>query len=215
MEQTSPLVIKIVAVDPGNNMGLSFLEFNRESGRVKALDSHTILLDKYISNYYPELLDSHGTLLARTFAVGKIIGKYCDAWVPDFLVHETAFSAHGRGRFGNSVESFAVLRENILAIKLAAMNHDVSLKIVPINPQTVKYAVAGKQSNDKDDISEALVKLPDLDIECETKFLDQHSWDSMAIGYTFVKKNIMGVPKNEHSKRNKRIKRNKAARSGR
>lgn len=213
MEQITPSILRIVAVDPGNNMGLSFLEFDRDTMRVKCVDSHTVVIDRHIEVYWSELLATHGTLLARTYAIGKIVGKYCDGWTPDFLVHETAFSAHGRRGFGNSVESFASLRENILAIKLATMSANTSIRIIPINPQTVKYAVAGKQSNDKDDISNALRKLPDLDIECDTEFLDQHSWDSMAIGYTFVKKNILGVPKNEHSKRNKRTKGNKAKRS--
>lgn len=214
MEQTSQQVLRIVSVDPGINLGLSCLEFDLVTKRVKALDSHTVIIDNYIKYYMEELLEQHGTLLARTFAVNKVVGKYCEGWQPDFVVHETAFSSHGRSRFGNAVESFACLRENILAIKLAAVNYDSSIKIVPINPQTVKYAVINKQNNIKEDIAEGLRALPDLDIECETKFLDQHAWDSMAIGYTFVKKNILGDQKSEHSKRNKRTKRNKAKRTG-
>ena len=38
---------------------------------------------------------------------------------------------------------------------------------------------------------------------------------SVAIGYTFIKKQILGTPKNEHSKHDQRSKGNKAKRAGR
>lgn len=214
MEQTSQRILRIVSIDPGINLGLACLEFNVDTNTVTALDSHTVVIDNYIKYYLPEMLEQHGTLLARTYAVGKVVSKYCSGWIPDFLAHETAFSSHGRSKFGNSVESFANLRENILAIKLGAVSYDSALKIVPVNPQTVKYAVIGKQNNDKADIAQGLQSLTDLVLDCETKFLDQHGWDAIAIGYTFVKKNILGDRKSEHSKRNKRPKRNKVKRVG-
>ena len=203
------MLLNIVSHDPGKSLGCAFLDVDTETKLVVARDAMTADLDKLIENYHPELLSSHGKLLARTFMVNKIVGKYCDAWEPDFLVHETAFSAHGRKGFGNAVEAFASLRENILAIKLAAMNYDITLPIKPINPSTVKYAVMGDKSSDKSEIKSGLLALPDLTITFDTQHLDQHGWDAIAIGYTFIKKQILGVPKHEHLKRNKRAKRNK------
>lgn len=155
----------------------------------------------------------HGTLLARTFTIGKYLGKYCEKHEPDYGCHETAFSAHGRRNFGNSVESFAKLRENILAIKLGMVQHDQEMPIVAINPQTVKYAVVGVQSSDKSQVTAAILAKEDLDITFDTQYLDEHGWDALAIGYTFIKKQILGTPKNEYSKCDKRSKRNKTKRA--
>lgn len=213
MELTSHRILKVVSVDPGNNLGLACFEVNLTTKQIVAIDAHTLVIDDVINAYHPELLETHGVLLARTFTIGKYLGKYCDKHDPDFGCHETAFSAHGRRNFGNSVESFAKLRENILAIKLAMINYDGTMPIIPINPQTVKYAVVGAQSSDKSQITKALLSKEDLEITFETKFLDEHGWDALAIGYTFIKKQILGVPKNEHSKRDKRPKRNKAKRT--
>lgn len=209
MVKTHPQILRVVGVDPGNYLGLSELEVDVETGLITVRDALTNDLDRLIGAHNPELLETHGKLLARTFMINRVVGNYCNSWEPDFIAHETAFSAHGRSKFGNAVESFACLRENILAIKLAAMNHDNSLRIIPINPMTVKYAVAGVQSSDKTSISDSLKVKDDLIIAMNTSYLDQHAWDAIAIAYTFIKKQILGVPKREHLKRNKRPKRNK------
>lgn len=208
MELTSRL-LKIVSVDPGNNLGMACLEVDLSTGMITAIDAHTLVIDDVIKTYHEELLEMHGTLLARTFTIGKYLGKYCEKHEPDYGCHETAFSAHGRLKFGNSVESFAKLRENILAIKLAMMQHNPEMPIAAINPQTVKYAVVGVQSSDKSAVTKAILAKEDLNITFDTQYLDEHGWDALAIGYTFIKKQILGTPKNEHSKCDKRSKRNK------
>ena len=208
MELTSRL-LKIVSVDPGNNLGMACLEVDLSTGMITAIDAHTLVIDDIIKTYHEELLEMHGTLLARVFTIGKYLGKYCEKHEPDYGCHETAFSAHGRRNFGNSVESFAKLRESILAIKLAMMQHNPEMLIAAINPQTVKYAVVGAQSSDKSAVTKAILAKEDLNISFDTQYLDEHGWDALAIGYTFIKKQILGTPKNEHSKRDKRPKRNK------
>lgn len=213
MLPTSHLIRKVVSVDPGNNLGLACFEVNLATKQIVAIDAQTLVIDDVIKHFHEEMLDIHGTLLTRTFVIGKYLRSYCDKHEPDFGAHETAFSAHGRSRFGNSVESFAKLRENILAIKLAMMNYDGSMPIIPVNPQTVKYAVVGEQSSDKSKITKALLSKEDLTITFDTQYLDEHGWDALAIGYTFIKKQMLGTPKNEYPKCNKRSKGNKTKRA--
>lgn len=185
--------LSIIAVDPGINLGVASLHYNYETKEVIVNDATTFVLAQYIDAFLSEVEQSRGIEVARTLAVEQILYQYCDNYLPDILVHETAFSSHGRVRFGNAVESFARLRENILAIKLAAYNFDTNLQVFTVNPVTVKYTVVGKKGNDKDDISSNLVKLSDLKIDCKTDHLDQHGWDAIAIGYTFIKKHVKGV----------------------
>lgn len=203
------MLLNVVGIDPGNSLGTACLSVDTESGQVTAHDATTVKIDDVIKYYHGSMLEVQGVLLTRTYVIGQVVNKYCQGWEPDYFCHETAFSAHGRERFGNSVESFASLRENILAIKLAALQYEPTMVIAPVNPNTVKYAVMDHKSSDKSEISTALKALPDLKILFNTEHLDQHGWDAIAIAYTFIKKRILGVPKREHPKRNKRVKRNK------
>lgn len=213
--ETNSRRLRIVAFDPGINLGQACLEVNLDTKKIRVVDANTLIVDSIIDQQYEELLQSHDLTLARTYVIGKYVGKYCNSMNPDYACHETAFSSHGRSRFGNAVESFAKLRENILAIKLAIMNFDMGLRIFPVNPMTVKFAVVGKQGNDKDDISKALKAKQDLEFDIDIPFelLDQHAWDAVAIGFSFIVKRILGEPKDEHSKRDQRAKGNKVKRA--
>lgn len=213
MDQHQPKIIKVCSVDPGINLGLACLEVNVDAKTIKVIEAETLVIDDIAKYHYPEILETQGVLLTRTFIINKYVGKYCEKHDVDFVVHETAFSSHGRVRFGNAVESFAKLRENILAIKLAAMNYCSRIPIVPVNPMTVKMVVCGHQSSDKDQVSKSLLAKEDLEIDFDPKYLDEHGWDAMAIGYSFIKKRLLGVPKYEHSKRDKRPKGNKTKRA--
>lgn len=190
--------IKIVAIDPGVNMGMSALAFNRETQMMEVIDALTVNVDDYIKHYLSELEFYLGTEIARAKAVEKIIYNFCNAHCPDYLAHETAFSSHGRSRFGNAVQSFGRLSENILAIKLASFYFDSSMPIIEVNPTTVKFTVVGVKNNNKDDVSSALKELDDIILTDECDSLDQHGWDSIAIGYTFAKKKL--GRRHEHSK---------------
>lgn len=201
--------IRFVSIDPGVNLGISCLEVEVATKRTIVLDSHTLRLNDVANAHYAELVEAQGLPLARIIIIEDALKKYLAHWTPNYVIHETAFSAHGR-RFGGSIESFASLRENILGIKLAACRYDNTLPIIPINPSTVKYVVAGEKSDDKEMIKKALIDKVDLDLSnVSLEFADQHELDSIAIGYTFVHKHIFGVSENERAKRSKNAKRHK------
>ena len=65
MESTSR-TLKIVAVDPGNNLGMACLEVDLDSKMIKAIDAHTLVLDDVLAYYHAEIVETHGNLLART-----------------------------------------------------------------------------------------------------------------------------------------------------
>lgn len=187
----------LLCVDPGINLGLSVLEVDRDTRNIKVLDARTSILNDIAKHYYEELLDNQGIIIARIIVIEDLIKKYGEYWCPDFIIHETAFSAHGR-RFGGSIESFASLRENILGIRLAACKFDQSIPVVSVNPSTVKYCVVGAKSDDKDQIKKGLKTKSNIDLsEVDLDSLDQHAIDAIAIGYTFVQKQYFGVSENE------------------
>ncbi len=201
--------LRFISVDPGVNLGVSCLEVNLKTRKILVLDSHTLKLNDIADGYYADLVEHQGLALARIIIIEDALKKYIEHWVPDYAVHETAFSAHGR-QFGGSIESFASLRENILGIKLAICRYNRTLPIIAINPSTVKYVVVGVKSDDKDQIKKALITKEDLDLSnVDLEYADQHELDSIAIGYTFVHKHVFGVSDDERSKRSKNTKRHK------
>ena len=215
MVQTQLVAKKvIVSVDPGVNLGLSCLELDLETKQTKVLDAHTCSLNDIAENYYSDRIHCLGLALTRITVIEDLIKDYAAFWQPDFFIHETAFSAHGR-KFGGSIESFASLRENILGIKLAACRYDSSIPIISINPNTVKYCVIGEKNNDKDQMKDGIKSKTDLDLSgVNVDKLDQHGVDSIAIGYTFIHKHIYGVQDVKCFKRSPSVKRNKNKTTG-
>lgn len=198
--------MRVLSVDPGVNLGLAILEL--VENKVNVLDVHTLKIDNYIEKFLPEILRIEGITIARTIAIEENIVKLLRTWQIDHLCHETAYSSHGRMGFGrNVVEPFAKLRENILAIKLAYRLYDKDSVSFAINPMTVKTVVVGERSNDKDAVSRALLSKTDIEFDCEINGLDQHSWDAIAIGYTFLK--TMRGSRNEFIRNSKGFKRYK------
>lgn len=184
---------RVIAVDPGVNLGLACIEVDMNNRELKVLDAHTCSLNKVAEEDFPELIELVGIQLTRIHLMNKVIGKYIRCWDPDYLTHETAFSAHGRGMNSGSIESFASLRENILGIKMASLNADQNIPIIPTNPSTVKYRVIGKKNSDKDQMLDGVKSLSDLDSTLvDLDKLDQHGVDAIAIGYTFIIDKIFG-----------------------
>lgn len=208
-EATTLVKLRIVCVDPGINLGVSCLEVDVTTKQITTLDTHTLSLNDIANAHYSEMVESQGLVVTRIVVIEDALKKYASFWLPDFIVHETAFSAHGR-RFGGSIESFASLRENILGIKLAACRYDPTLPVIAVNPSTVKYCVVGEKSDDKNQMKLGLLSKTDLDLSSvNVDELDQHAIDSIGIGYTFIQKQIFGDSENERSKRSKNAKGNK------
>lgn len=207
---------RIVSIDPGVNLGLACLEVDLDTRAITGLEAHTCYLNSIVDNYHEELAAVHGMQMARMVAIEQIINAYCDGWLPDFHVHETAYSAHGRGHHSGSIESYAILRENILAIRLGFMRTEPSMRVYNVNPSTVKYTVVGVKSSDKDAVKNALMQKDDLDVsKINLDLLDQHAIDAIAIGYTFVHKRLFEELSRECSTHSNSPRRNKNKPAGR
>ena len=201
-------IIRGVSFDPGNNLGRCAFEVDLHTTKITILDASTVDLNQVAEKFWEELIDEVGIKLARLIALKATVRDYCRFWCPTIGLHETAFSAHGR-QFGGSIESFATLRENILAIKLGFLEAEMSVQPVAINPNSVKMAVPGVKSKDKEQIKIGLRGKANLDLsKANLDSLDEHGIDSIAIAYTFCHKIVFGEH-NEQPKRSKRPRRNK------
>lgn len=198
--------MRILSIDPGVNMGFAVLDY--DGMMIDVLDVYTCKIDNHVEHHLSDILRVNGITVARSMAIDELVTHMLNKWQVDYLCHETAYSSHGRMNFGrNVVEPFAKLRENILSIVLAYARYDRLNGAFPINPMTVKSVVVGERSNDKDAVYKALMQKTDITYQCSTANLDQHSWDAIAIGYTFLK--TMRGHRNEFIRNSKGFKRYK------
>ena len=178
---------RIVAVDPGNNLGVAVLDYYFETKKFKVLDAYTLDLSRYIPN--DDETDKRDVSLKRLAELKRFLKRYLKVWQPDVGAHETAYVPHRGG--GASIYSYASLVENILAIKFSFIESASDARIFEINPTVVKTTVVGYKSSDKSLILKALIANKDVDLSAiDITKLNQHNSDAIAIGVTFVTQHV-------------------------
>lgn len=179
--------LRLVSVDPGTNLGLACLNVDLSRGVITPLDCLTADLNKLMSHYSPAEAEDFDYRLVRLRECRKVVQTYM-AWGPEIVVHETAYVPQ---KNMGSISSYASLVENILTIRNAVFDFDKSVLLRSIDPTTIKYAVTGKKSPDKGEIKNALLTKSNLDLSMiDTTTLDQHAFDAIAIGYSYIVRHL-------------------------
>lgn len=182
-----PNNIRIVAVDPGVNLGVATIDFDLKEKKFKVKHAYTLDLGRYIP--VDEDQDKRSMIMKRLTTVKEFIKSYLESWQPNYGAHETAYVPHGGG--GASVYSYASLIENIICIKFAFIESSSDIKVFEINPTTVKMSTVGYKSSDKTLILKALIADPMIDLsEIDVTRLNQHNADAIAIGITCIRENF-------------------------
>lgn len=179
--------IRLVSVDPGNNLGSAVLDFDYSGEKIIVQDFHTLNLARYIpaDEEIPEVI----TILNRQALLRRFLKNYLETWSPNIACHETAYVPHRGG--GASISSFASLTGNIVMIKFSFRESSKEMPVFAINPTSVKMCVVGEKSNDKNAVLNALLKDSQLDFSnVDTDKLDQHSADAIAIGVTCIRNHL-------------------------
>lgn len=185
------ITYRVVSIDPGANLGITVSEGDMGLTYLKPLHTETIDLNKWAVRNCPELIEVYGARFARIYALRQVLGNVLRKWQPDFMAHENAFMMIRR------VTAGIILAEYVLVMKMVAYEYDPALPIFGFAPFEIKASVKSKKlSGNKALITEALPLLEDLKLtEVKLKDLDEHSVDSIAIGYCFMNKNRKGNKK--------------------
>lgn len=179
--------LRIVAVDPGNNLGVAVIDYYFKTRKFKVLDAYTLDLSRYIPN--DDETDKRDVSLNRLAELKRFLKKYLKVWKPDVGAHETAYVPHRGG--GASIYSYASLVENILCIKFSFIESATDARIFEINPTVMKMTIVGHKSSDKSLILKALIAREDVDLTAiNVNELNQHNSDAIGIGITFVHEHI-------------------------
>ena len=179
--------IRIVAFDPGVNLGAAAIDFNLVTRQFKVLHAMTLNLTKYIS--LEEGDDKREKVIERLDVVKTFVAKYVRSWTPHLVAHETAYVPSQGG--GASIFSFASLVENIITIKFGIKSAQSDAKIFEVNPTTMKICIVGFKSSDKKLVLAALIKDPTIDLsDINVNKLNQHNADAIGIGVTAIRENV-------------------------
>lgn len=175
--------LRIMSIDPGAaNMGVSIMDYNPYRNHFTSRLVHTINFEAVAVMLYGHYRAFQPDRQLRMMSIQHAIGRYLSAWTPDVIVSEAPFMR-------DKVQAFASLTECIAHIKTAAFNYSPLLEVVTIDPPTVKRSVGVPgNSGDKTLMHSAVLKLPNLTNSTGMDFqlLDEHSVDSIAVGYAYA-----------------------------
>ena len=179
--------LRIVAFDPGVNLGAVALDFDIHTGMFKVLNAMTLNLSRFVPSEDDD--NKREKVVERLDVVKAFVAKYTKSWEPHLLAHETAYVPHKGG--GASIYSFASLVENIITIKFGIKQAQKDAKIFEVNPTTMKINIVGFKSSDKTLVLKALIKDPKIDLSLiNVNKLNQHNADAIGIGVTAVRENV-------------------------
>lgn len=171
-----------MAIDPGTNaIRVSIMDVDLINFDIKVLMSTTFHPDKslrYMSGY----LSHHGELDAKLQVIEDLLIDVMLDYNVDDVVSESPY-------MGRHAAAFKALTQCLQATRYALLRYDYTLHLHLIDPATVKQnvGVSGK-SGDKNLVKQAVLRLPLVVVETvDLMSLDEHSIDSIAVGYGFLK----------------------------
>lgn len=172
--------INIIGIDPGTtHLGFSVLEVDLITLQITSSIAYTLNGSK-LSNEDSWLAQTYGDRFNRIRTLERSLLSIFYQYTPTIICAESPF-------FGlRHPNAFQALTEVICAIRNAVYHYDVwmNLKLVP--PSSVKQAVFAKGNATKTTMKDCLTNLmPELNYNGNTPFnlLDEHSIDSLAVGY--------------------------------
>lgn len=176
---------RILAIDPGTStIGISILDLD-----LLTYDINLVWSDTYVSDhtlrYYNDYVTNFETLDVKLEIIKDLLVDIMAEWDVDDVVSESPYM----GRFP---AAYGALTRCLDSIRRALQQYDYKLVLKLIDPATVKtnVGVSGK-SGDKNAVKQAVLMLPLTNVgNVNLHALDEHSIDSIAVGYGYLEKMI-------------------------
>ncbi len=176
-----------LSIDPGNMLGTTINAITPDN-QWCVLHTHTTNVNALIYHKFPrELIELQGERLFREIVTTEIVQKFATDWGVNIVVSESPYM----GRFP---QAFATLTECMVAIRKACYNYNAYMNFDTIDPSTIKKSVGVKgNSGDKELMREAVRKITNNSVPVD--IMDEHSIDSIAIGYAWYRTVWLGQSK--------------------
>ena len=166
--------IKILAIDPGGNTGVSVYTITVPSLTIVNIETFFIDLTYYDKE------NGYERLKNKLLGLEKTILSLIEFYQPHILAIEDTFV---NNRFPKSA---IYLSQYIATIELTVMRHNRFISIFKYAPKLIKKYMTGKGNADKDEMLAALLKNNEILPFVNTNTLTEHEIDSLAIGYLAI-----------------------------
>jgi hypothetical protein len=169
-----------LSIDPGTHMLGTTINAITEDNRWVVLCTHTTNIKNLIKHVYSaEVINAFGERFCKSKMCGEVINKFATSWQVNKIVSESPY-------MGKFPAAFSALTECMLSMRYGAYNYNTTDTIVEIDPATIKKAVGVPgNSGDKELMRLAVSKLVGGYID--VSLLDEHSIDSIAVGYAWYR----------------------------
>lgn len=174
-------ILRVVGIDPGSqSLGFSYFEHNIETNDPRLKFARTFHAESVMKTN--PRFDIFGVRGKRLRLCGEFITRRLEELNPHIVCCEDAYL----GRFP---AAFRSLVEGVVCIQNAVYAWNENTRLWLVDPPTAKIAVgAPGRGGGKDAVRDALLKNKDFASEVEVDLLDEHSVDSIAIGWWGLKK---------------------------
>ena len=188
---------RVMSFDPSSTqMGMCMGVYYVSQNKFLVLHTETIKGDNLIKDAEETLKQYKRPFIVQHYLKDLLINEIFPEWAPDFIVSEGAFYC---SRMPNSFEALILI---INAIQEAAFNWN-KMKVNLIAPSIIKREVSGKANASKDEMKEAVLSHPNIDLKmCQLNNTQptEHEYDAIAHGYTFCQLKWKEKSKNETKK---------------
>lgn len=176
---TNMPLLTVLAIDPGNNMGLSVCRIDFNARTITVLFTHTLVIDKVIR------YDSHDVQLSATKEARRarylepILTQILEQWNVDAVIYESAYSS-------KSLIAYEALKFYGEVIRHCAQSYYWDILLQTVAPSKVKKVLGVKgNSGDKDLMTQAVFNHPAIKFadNVDINAMTEHAIDSVAIGY--------------------------------
>jgi Holliday junction resolvasome RuvABC endonuclease subunit len=183
--------MNIVAFDPGTHcLGIAtfFLDDNLNINSIQATTFNSLrLLKQWNPDTYKILSED---VHERVHVLKLTISEYFKHKNPDICVIEKMFYSKG------SHTAYGALYLSISMITSIVKYNNPYINICFYEPAFIKRSIGSIISSDKQLVTNALKKIPEITLFVDLESYDSHAQDAMAIGYTHILQLRKGFNKN-------------------
>ncbi len=180
-----------ISIDPGTtHIGFSIWSISVDDYEILKVDSFTYNVSN--SEYDKDIESIYGTRFAKLLVIEEIFKNLLIKYKPISIACESPFY------FFKRPGAFAPLVETLYVLKKCVFNYDSSIPFITYDPSSIKNSIGAKGNSDKKIVKNSMIsltsKLPISEESVES--LDEHSIDSIAVGYCHYNRYILNIEKN-------------------
>lgn len=157
----------VCGIDPGQNTGVSMLGFDNYFNIV---DVNTYCL------HLPTEVYQYSKSMSRAWYLNTMLTEILNNYNPCAVGIELPF----QHRFANAVIQ---LSQYLSTIETSVYTHNPYLLNYRYPPKMVKKLIGATGNGDKNAVSKALTRIPELDLVIKNNILTEHEADATAIAY--------------------------------